>query len=83
MIKFNPRSDCKYKYNYEKVWEDVGDAPDENGLAILRSLILSDLFFIVCGGVLSERKHSVDHRNPYPQGKVRVQPSRWPAERPV
>jgi len=46
MIDFEPRKDCKYKYNYEAIFRDVANSeiPIE---AAVRNLCLNDLFFIV------------------------------------
>ena len=46
MLKFVPREDCDYKYDYEQIFKDIADGNlDET--ATFRQLIRDDLFFIV------------------------------------
>jgi len=47
VIKFEPRKDCRYKHDYIKIFKaiEAGELPEA---ATYRTLILQDLFFIVC-----------------------------------
>ncbi len=59
MIDWQPNPDCKYKFDYARIFADIGiskqglwkkvygDAEEINELLMFRHLILNDLFFIV------------------------------------
>lgn len=46
MLKFEPREDCSYKYDYTQIFSDIAAGKIEE-IPTLRQLILNDLFFIV------------------------------------
>ena len=47
MVPFSPIPGCKYKHDYNKVADFIKKNPDKAG-SLQKSLILDDLFFIVC-----------------------------------
>ena len=47
MIKFEPRADCKYRHDYLAIFKDIANGKLDEA-ATYRTLILCDLFFIVC-----------------------------------
>jgi hypothetical protein len=47
MVAFVPNKDCNYKYDYSKIADRIKNNPEQAG-SIQKSLILDDLFFIVC-----------------------------------
>lgn len=45
-MDFEPRDDCNYKYDYEAIFRDIAEGVVDE-VAMLRELILNDLWFIV------------------------------------